>query len=341
MRPADDHAYRLGLGLATLLMAIQLTEKEADERRRERKQSVLYDKWNVLRTAFPEDLDQFQGYGGSGPSVRQLVDTFADVTSAWTPGHRRALLVDVLMGDAFAPYELRVAVDDADEAIRMLAEALGLDELDTERLWEVWNEALTAYRPSRWRRPDHKVKSIPALTTGELVLPPPPGSNGDAMPDDVLDSEHHLALLAGGSLSATDMAMAGGLWLTDRRVDVADDTGGDQGGNDRVRRLLTLELAQARTELVKLQMSHALIVAPGHTDDATTASVLEALDHLRDGVTSQLGEQRERNDDDAPRIRILQEIVRAIELAHTNVEQVREAVATEQPGTAPAPQPAT
>lgn len=341
MRPADDHAYRLGLGLATLLMAIQLTEKEADERRRERKQSVLYDKWNVLRTAFPEDLDQFQGYGGSGPSVRQLVDTFADVTSAWTPGHRRALLVDVLMGDAFAPYELRVAVDDADEAIRMLAEALGLDELDTERLWEVWNEALTAYRPSRWRRPDHKVKSIPALTTGELVLPPPPGSNGDAMPDDVLDSEHHLALLAGGSLSATDVAMAGGLWLTDRRVDVADDTGGDQGGNDRVRRLLTLELAQARTELVKLQMSHALIVAPGHTDDATTASVLEALDHLRDGVTSQLGEQRERNDDDAPRIRILQEIVRAIELAHTNVEQVREAVATEQPGTAPAPQPAT
>ena len=341
MRPADDHAHRLALGLATLLMAIQLTEKEADERRRERKQSVLYDKWNVLRTAFPEDLDQFQGYGGSGPSVRQLVDTFAGVTSAWTPGHRRALLVDVLMGDAFAPYELRVAVDDADEAIRMLAEALGLDELDTERLWEVWNEALTAYRPSRWRRPDHKVKSIPALTTGEFVLPPPPGSNGDAMPDDVLDSEHHLALLAGGSLSATDAAMAGGLWLADRRVDVADDTGGDQGGNDRVRRLLTLELAQARTELVKLQMSHALIVAPGHTDDATTASVLEALDHLRDGVTSQLGEQRGRNDDDALRIRILEEIVRAIELAHTNVEQVREAAATEQPGTAPAPQPAT
>ncbi|HSJ46411.1 MAG TPA: hypothetical protein VK923_17175 [Euzebyales bacterium] len=340
MRPADDHAHRLGLGLATLLMAIQLTDKEADERRRERKQSVVHDKWDVLRTAFPDDLNQFQGYGGSGPSVRQLLDTFADVTSSWTPGHRRALLVDVLMSDAFAPYELKVAVDDADEAIRLLAEALALDEVDTARLWEVWNEALTAYRPSRWRRPDHRVKSIPALSTGELVLPPPPGSVGDAIPDDVLGSEHHLALLAGGSLSAVDVTMAGGLWLTDRRGDLTEDTEGDGDGNDRVRRLLALDLAQARTELVKLQMSHALIVAPGHGDVATTASVLEALDDLRDGVVSQLEEQRERNDDDAPQIRILEEIVRAIELAHANVEQVRDA-ADEQPGAAPAPQPAT
>lgn len=341
MRSADDHAHRLGLGLATLLMAIQLTERESDERRRKRKQSVVHDKWDVLRTAFPDDLADFQGYGGSGPSVRQLVDTFAAVTSSWTPGHRRALLVDVLMGDPFAPYELKVAVDDADEAIRVLAEALGLDELDTERLWEVWNEALNAYRPSRWRRPDHKVKSIPALTTGEFVLPPAPGSNGDAMRDDVLDSEHHLALLAGGSLSARDATMAGGLWLVEMRADLSDDPEGDADGTDRVRHLLALELAQARTELVKLQMSHALIVEPGHAEDATTASVLEALEQVRDGVTAQLEEQRERNDDDAPRIRILQEIIRAIELAHTNVEQVRQAAATPQPGTEPSPQPAT
>ena len=339
MRPADDHAYRLGLGLATLLMAIQLTDREADERRRQRKQQVLHDKWDVLRTAFPDDLAQFQGYGGTGPAVRQLVDAFGDLTSSWTPGQRSALVVDVLMADVFAPYELKVAVDDADEAIRVLAEALGLDEMGTARLWEVWNEALTAYRPSRWRRPDHKVKNIPALSTGEFVLPPPPGSNGDAMPDDVLDSEHHLALLAGGSLSATDMTMAGGLWLTDSEADSTGDDG--EGHSDRVRRLLALELAQARTELVKLQMSHALIVAPGHTDVATTASVLEALDHLRDGVLSQLDEQRERNDDDAPRIRLLEELVRAIELAHANVEQMRDAAATDPPATAPAPQPAT
>lgn len=337
MRPVDDHAYRLGLGLATLLMAIQLTDKEADERRRERKQQVLHDKWAVLRTAFPDDLALFQGYGGSGPAVRQLVDAFADATSSWTPGQRNALLVDVLMADAFAPYELKVAVDDADEAIRMLAEALGLDETGTARLWEVWNEALTAYRPSRWRRPDHRVKNIPALSTGEFVLPPPPGSNGDAMPDDVLASDHHLALLAGGSLSATDVTMAGGLWLTDREADGDDD----EGGGDRVRRLLALELAQARTELVKLQMSHALIVAPGDAEVTTTVSVLEALDDLRDGVMSQLDEQRGRNDDDAPRIRILSELVRAIELAHANVEQMRDTAAPEPSATAPAPQPAT
>jgi hypothetical protein len=175
------------------------------------------------------------------------------------------------------------------------------------------------------------------LSTGEFVRPPPPGSNGDAMPDDVLASDHHLALLAGGSLSATDVTMAGGLWLTDREA----DGDGDEGGGDCVRRLLALELAQARTELVKLQMSHALIVAPGDAEVTTTASVLEALDDLRDGVVSQLDEQRERNDDDAPRIRTLSELVRAIELAHANVEQMRDSTAPEPSATAPAPQPAT
>lgn len=332
MRPADDDAHRLGLGLATLLMAIQLTERESDERRRARKQAVLHDKWGVLRAAFRDDLEQFQGYGGSGPAVRQLLDAFTDVTTSWTSGQRRALLVDALMADPFAPYELKVAVEHTEEAIGMLADALGLDGTDTTRLWEVHEAALTAYRPSRWRRPGQKVTTVPALTTGEFVLPPPPGSTADTIPDDVLDSDHHLALLGGGCLSATDAGMAGGLWLT------AAPAG---GADDRVRHLLALELAQIRTELVKVQMSHALIVTPGHAGDMSTPTVLAALDHLHEGVTSQLDEQRERNDEDAPRIRLLQEVLRAVELTRAGVEQVRDAGAAGPATATPAPQPAT
>jgi hypothetical protein len=333
MRSADDHAYRLGLGLATLLMAIQLTEKETDERRRDRKQSVLHEKWSVLRAACRDELEEFQGYGGSGPSVRQLTDRFAAATASWSPTQQRTLLVDVLMGDAFAPYELKVEVEDADEAIRLLAGPLGLDEHGTARLWEVWNDALTAYRPSRWRRPDHRVKNIPALTTGEFVLPPAPAETGDAIPADVLGSDHHRALLGGGSLSIGDVSMAGGLWLAVPRDDAAED--------NRCRRLLALEVAQARVELVKLQMSHALVIQPGHAERTTTALVLDALETLRADVQAQLDQQRERNDEDALRIRTLEEIVHAVELTHTNVVRARDAAAAAPSAAAPAPQPAT
>lgn len=336
MRHAEDHAYRLGLGLATLLMAIQLTEREADEQRHERKQSVLHEKWAVLRDTFREELRELQGYGGTGPSVRQLVDAFANATASWEADRRRTLLIDVLMGDPFAPYELKVAVEDADEAIRTIAEPLGLDDGETAQLWDVWTDALNAYRPSRWKRPAAKVKSIPALTTGEFVLPPPPvDTSDDAAPADALSSDHHLALLGGGSLAASDSEMAGGLWLVHGNGQHA----GDQLA-DGARTLLGLEVPQARVELVKLQMSYALVVAPGHAAATDESAVVEALDEARDDVARQLDAERERNDDEAQRIRTLEEILDAVDMARGYIDEADRSPAREAAAPSLAPTPA-
>lgn len=318
MRPVDDDAYRLGLGLASLLMAIHLAERETDDRRRARKHAVLLAKWDVVRTTFPDALADLQGYGGTGPSVKQLLGTFAAVTAPWSDEQRRTLLVDALMGDPFAPYELQVAVEDVDEAIGLLAGALGLDDLGTARLWDVWNDALEAYRPSRWRRPDPRRKAIPALMTHAFVLPPAPGDD-EGVPHPH-GSAHRRALLSGGALAADDPALAGGLWLVaatgDRPAMPVDD---------RVHRLLALELGDARAELVKVQMSHALVVEPDDVDGTVTAAVLAGLDELGAQVAACLDVERERNDDDAPRIRRLQELTRALDLARSNVERVRQA----------------
>ena len=337
MRPVDDRAYRLGLGLATLLIAIQLADKESDERRHARKHAVLSDKWTVLRATFREELAHLQGYGGTGPSVRQLADTFADVTSPWTADRRRRLLIDVLMGDPFAPYELKVAVSDADAALGALARPLGLDEAEIGDLWRVWSAARAAYRPSRWRRPDGTATSIPALTTGEFVLPPAPGeaARADGAPD-VLTSDHHMALLAGGALSATDATMAGGLWL----VDPTGPDGAVREPAERARMLLALDVAQARAEVVKLQMSYTLVVQPGHVPGVSPAVATAELRAVRDRVVAHLDAEQERNDEHARRVRTLEELVRALDMAAAHLEQAADSRTVPAKPT-PAPHPAT
>lgn len=315
MQRIEQRAYRLGLGLATLLVAIQLSDREADERRHARKQSVLAEKWTVLRTAFPDELVDLQGYGGTGPSVRQLLAAFEAAIGAWPVEQRRALLIDVLMGDPFAPYELKIAVDDARDAIRTIAVPLGLDETEIGQLWQVWDDALAAYRPSRWRRSDHRVKRIPALTTGEPVGPPPevdPADDGGA--DDVLASDHNLALLAGGSLSVADTTMAGGMWLL--------TPPGPDGHEQPSRQLLALPLAGARAELVKAQMAQALIIEPGHRDGCATDGVVDTLETLCDDIAERLDAERERNEDDAVRIRTIEALLRAVVRTHDRVRHI-------------------
>lgn len=316
MRRADDNSYRLGLGLATLLMAIQLAEKEIDERRRTRKQSVLTEKWTVLRTTFPDQLVDLQGYGGTGPSLRQLVAAFEQATGTWPADQRRALLIDVLMGDPFAPYELKVAVDDARQAVHTVAVPLGLDEAEISQLWLVWNDALTTYHPSRWRKPDHRVKHIPALSTDEFVLPPPRAEATDAAAStDAQANDHNLALLAGGSLSASDARKAGAMWLLAPASDAPDDP------MPPGRQLLALPLASARGELVKAQMAHTLIVEHGLVDGVTPTTVARALDRTRTDVGAQLSAEQDRNDDDAPRVRTIEAVLAALDLTRDRVQQ--------------------
>ena len=329
MHRVDDDAYRLALGLATMLLAIGQTDREADERRHARKVAVVVEKWEVLRSTFPAELDDLQGYGGTGPSVRQLADALRATIQPWPAAPRRLLLIDVLMGDPFAPYELKVPVDDAVDTIRGLTEVLRLDTADLDTAWRVWSDASMAYRPSRWRRPNAKVKQIPALITDEFVLPPVPIDAAEDVGVGASDidggtatplSEHHLALLSGGSLSGRDTALAGGLWLAavDQDADAA-------AGTERAHRLLTMPLAQTRTELVKLAMSHTLVVRPGHVTTTTTTMVLGALGQLHIAVDDQLHAEQARNDEDAPRIRALHEVLRAIDVARVHVEQARDA----------------
>jgi hypothetical protein len=320
MARVGDHDHRFCLSLATLVMAEQLTDAEPDEQRRQRKRTVAQRKWEALRHTFAEDLGELLGYGGTGPALRQLTHVLAQRTAGWTPARRGLLLVDLVMSDVFAPYEVKVTTNDFAEAVRNVAAALALSN-EGEALLGAWSDTLRAHRPRRWRTViAPSTMSASALTTSG----PDPAVATALAAAAGLTSEvataQGVALLGGGSLSIGGSALTGGLWLV-----TAPPEGGPlpSGGHG----LLMLGPAQARVELIKLQLSAWLVV---HCDLAAglgTADVVDGLVRVSDDLTAQLDVERRVNDDDASRITDIKGMMQAVDEVRRQIGHVEVQVA--------------
>jgi hypothetical protein len=320
MTIVGDHDHRFCLSLATLVMSEQLTDAEPNEQRRQRKRTVAQRKWEALRRTFPDDLGELLGYGGTGPALRQLTHVLAQRAAGWSPVQRGLLLVDLVMSDVFAPYELKVPTNDFADAVRNVAAALELPD-ESEALLAAWNDVLRAHRPRRWRTviaPSTMNASTlttsgpdPAVATALAAAAGLTGASADAQ---------GVALLAGGSLSIGGSALAGGLWLV-----IAPPDGGPlpSGGHG----LLLLGPAQARVELIKLQLSAWLVVHCGLADGPTTADVIDGLASVGDDLATQLDVERRVNDDDASRITGIEGMMHAVDDVRRQIGHVETQVA--------------
>ena len=315
---AGDHAYRFGLSLATLLIAEQLAENESDEERRQRKQMVITDKWALLRDTFRAELDELHGYGGTGPSVRQLTTIFAQTTAGWPADQRQLLLIDLITADAFAPYELKVSAGDLREAIGHIAAGLVLSDSYSAALFAAWDDALRAYRPSRWKQVMAPGGTLtPVLATGgpdpataSALISSAGLTNGAA-------TTHGIALLGGGSFAVGGAGMAGGLWLV--TTTTGESRGPLPGGGFGV---LRLGQTQLRSELVKLQLSYRMVVLGDGTPIASADDVRDALARIHDELRQHLEAERRLNDDDAQRIRDVESTLQAVDIARSSVDGV-------------------
>jgi hypothetical protein len=305
MTHAGDHDHRFCLSLATLVMAEQLADTEPNEQRRQRKSTVAQRKWEVLRHSFPDDLGELLGYGGTGPALRQLTHLLARQAARWSSEQRGLLLVDLVMSDVFAPYELKVPTNDFAEALRNVAAALELSS-ESEVLVEAWNEVLRSHRPRRWRTVIvPSTMSASALTTRgpdpavANALAGAAGLTGEAA------TPQGVAMLGGGSLAIGGSAFAGGLWLVAGFPDGGPVPGGGHG-------LLLLGPAQARVELIKLQLSSRLVIHCDLEADLTTADVVDGLARVGDDLAGQLDVERRVNDDDAARVTDIEGMMQAV-----------------------------
>jgi len=306
MASVGDHDHRFCLSLATLVMSEQLTDAEPDEQRRQRKRTVAQRKWEALRQTFPEDLGELLGYGGTGPALRQLTHVLAQRTAGWSAAQRGLLLVDLVMSDVFAPFELKVTTNDFADALRVVATALDLSSV-SDALIGAWHDTLRTHRPRRWRTViAPSTMSASTLTTSgpepavAAALAAAAGLTGEAA------TAQGVALLGGGSLSIGGSALAGGLWLV---TPLAEDEPLPGGGHG----LLLLGPEQARVELIKLQLSAWLAVHCDLAADFGTADVVEGLGSVSDDLTAQLDVERRVNDDDASRITAITGMMQAVD----------------------------
>ena len=322
MRRVDDSEYRFSLSLASLLIAEQLADSEPDETRRTRKQNAAQEKWSLLRNTFSRDLGDLHGYGGTGPAVRQLIQAFEHITRRWPLEQRWMLLIDLVMADPFAPYGLRVTINDFREAVGTVATALDLGE-DHAELLDIWHEILKSYSPSRWKT----VIALSSLTTSALWTngPDPVAAAAVAAAaglDGPAATAHGVAMLGGGSLSLGGSDLAAGMWL----LSTDDEPGPVLSGGGGIG-LLALGPAQARVELVKLQLNFRLVIRNGRSDSVTGHDLTSALDRIADDLRTQLELELRVNDDDAPRISDI-EVVRAdVDAAARMVDEVVEQAA--------------
>lgn len=336
MTQIDDHDYRYTFSVASLLIAEHLAEREPDELRRTRKQAVAQEKWALLRDAFAADLGTLHGYGGTGPAMRQLTGALEQRTSGWPPQHRWMLLIDLLTSDAYAPYALKVTITDLREVVAEIAAVLGLADEHAELL-DAWHEMLRPLRPARWKT----VISPGGPTTSALLTSGLDPATAAALAvaaglDGPAATPHGIALLGGGCLSLGGVTFAAGTWLLDPSIDTRGVDTGDGGPLHGVglpcgaAGLLALGPAQARVELVKLELYVKLVVRAEQFDTATSEQVADALSRVIDDLRAQLDLERDRNDDDAPRISDIQATLHSMHAAQTVVQSAVGQMAQEQ-----------
>lgn len=359
MTRACDHEYRFTLSLASLLVAEQLTEREPDEQRSERKQMVAQEKWTLLRDTFSADLGALQGYGGTGPAMRQLSEVFEQSTSNWPETQRWLLLIDLLMSDAFAPYALKVTVTDLREVVGAIAEMLDLADEHTELL-DAWHQTLRS-RPPRWK----KVIAPSHLTASGLLTSGPDAATTTTFAtfagfEGAAATARGFALLGGGSLALGGSDLAAGSWLLASAADrenaqpaasvvtaiaTAPPTGDagapthhETGSSDErdaglpqgAVGLLTLGPAQAKVELLKLQLNFRLVIQHGRWEPDAPHDIATALGRIADDLQGQLDLERRLNDADAPRISGIEAILHDVRATYGVVEQAVEQATQDQ-----------
>ncbi len=299
----------MALACGTLLLAEEIasvtTERARSSERAKKMQRVIEAKlpeWQALRS-------------GGEPSAGLL----ADLVGEWPDSQRTSLLVDLAFLDPFAPYTLKHKAADRIEALKQLAPDLGKQVRDVAEIEEARKSAQQAHRASVARRAGMAgvATAVVLATAGWLAAPMLGRAIGSAAGlSGAAAKAHGLAILGGGSLAAGGMGMAGGMWLV-------AGTGATVGllGGSSTRLLLELGAAQAKAELIKLQVSFKVNVLGVQHDLAKAQEVVKGLAERESELREKLAQERQLNDDNAARITALDEKLAAVIKSRQWMEQ--------------------
>jgi hypothetical protein len=294
--------YALALGLASARMAGLLVDREADEKRRERKRRVLQEKIKLLRDAFPEYGDRLRDRA----SLENLL-----CEQNLDPEQARILLVDLSFADAFAPYELRTDVKDVKAALETVAGDVGVEKSFVAEISKTRRDAARAHRLQLTGR--HVAIGLVGaglFAAGGWMFAPVLAAALGAVAglSGAAATSFGLALLGGGSLAAGGAGMAGGMAVV---AGTSAAVGGAAFSGASV--MHSLGAAGAREELVKLQTTYKAVLLHSQQDQAKARKVVKQLAQQQATLEEDLARERTLNDDNAQRVKNLEKTIEHIE----------------------------
>ncbi len=303
----DDDRYLAALACGTLILAGEVATA-AKPAKTAKMQGVIEAKMSEWRAL---DLD-------GEPSANLL----ANLLRSWSDEKRTSLLIDLAFLDPFAPYTLKHSAAARTAALKKLAPAIGKTPDDVDELEKARASAHQAHRASMAKKAGvvGVTTAVVLASAGWLAAPmlgtaigTAAGLNGAAA------TAHGLAILGGGSLAAGGFGMAGGMWL----VAGSGATLGLVGGSTS-RLLFELGAAQAKAELIKLQVSFKINVLGVQHDLAKAQELIKGLTEREAELREKLDEEHLLNDKNAARVTELAEKLEAVVKSRDWMEQEME-----------------
>jgi hypothetical protein len=303
----DDKAYSRNIAAGSFLMAHHLAGAERKDERKAKKNRVLERKRELIKETFD-----------TGPI--QWSDDVAELLVTDVPSDQvKTYLIDMAFSNPFAPYELKYKEGDFEEALKALADKFEVPVDTVDDILETKREAVKAHNNVSWMKiVGYGAAGIVALGLGGYFLAPAIAAalGSAAGLAGAAATAHGLALLGGGSLAAGGAGMAGGLWLVTGTAAVA---GGTIAGGGTL--LHQMGAAGARTELTKLQVTYKEVLLHNQVQGLKAQEALKSLSDERDQLKGLLEEEQELNEENAQRVRDLEDTLEALENAIVWMEE--------------------
>lgn len=298
--PTEDHL-TLSLMSAQILVADFIASRERNPERRKKMDNVvvrLQETVDAVLTA--ESAPHFDPPG----YLRAVGENLAE-------SDRLSFLIELYFLDPFAPYTLKYRDRVRREALRRVAVLMGNDKTSIRRIKKTGEEALKSHSKQNWAKVGLiGIGAAVAMGIGGFMAAPLLGAalGAGAGLAGAAATAHGLALLGGGALAAGGAGMAGGMWL----VAGAGAALGAVAGSGGVK-LFQLGADQARGELVKLQVTFKLTLLQNQADQAKAQAVVENLARQAEELKQKVEEERQLNDDNARRVKDLEDTLEALE----------------------------
>ena len=292
--------YSEAISIGNYFMVEKLMELEKDETRKKKKENVYNEKKKVLLATFLDDKKDIINKTDRRNLFCKLLEE----------EQRIPFLIDLSFTNPFAPYQLKFKKNEFREALLYNCSLLNQDFGIVDEILKNQKEALKSHRKIDWV----KVAAFGVGGTilfgigGWLIAPAIGTALGEAAGlFGVAATNHGLALLGGGALSIGGGGMAAGTWVV---TGVGGIIGGGISGGSPF--LLQLGAAQAKIEILKLQVSFKTVVTNNQIHYNWVDKSIKNVLNMKKEVVEEFIKEKQFNDKNSERIKNIKATIDAL-----------------------------